>query len=287
MVSIRGAVPMGKAVRISFIHKWNANAASYRYRAMIPARELGAEMNDLTADVLVFAKPQPEEVKEIRSGSVVDICDDWLREYPWYADMCAAADAITCPTQEMARLLSMHGFSATVIPDPYEFAEADPHCGGNNLLWFGHGTNIEDYLRVRPQLEGFPRRAVSNVQGTIPWSIPTLLSEMARADIVIIPKYAEYKSSNRAVEAIRRGCFVVAEPHPSLSNIPGIWQGNLREGIEWASGHPQEANDRTRQAQIFVSRFRSASRISTAWKTTCEAVWDSTSAAGIGTGTDG
>jgi hypothetical protein len=274
-------------MRVSFIHKWNAHAASYRYRASIPAREMGAAINDLTADVLVFAKPQPEEVKEIRSGSVVDICDDWFDEYPWYTPMARAADAITCPTEKMAERLKQRGFNATVIPDPYEFAEAEPHYNGNNLLWFGHGMNIDDFLRAKSQIVGYPYRVVSNVPGTIQWSTPVLLNELEKADIVVIPKCAEYKSANRAVEAIRRGCFVVANSHPSLADIPGIWIGDLREGIEWASRNPQEASDWTRRAQNFVSCQYSPQRISTAWKKTCEAVWDSTSDAGIGTGMDG
>jgi hypothetical protein len=271
-------------MRISFVHKWNANAASYRYRAMIPAREMGASMNDLTADVLIFAKPQPEEVSEIRRGSVVDFCDDWFDEYPWYGKMLTFADAVTCPTMEMARRIKQRGYNATVIPDPYEFAESEPHCGGNNLLWFGHGTNIDDLWAARQQLKGYPLRVVSNVAGAIKWSIPTLLDEMSKADIVIIPKYADYKSSNRAVEAIRRGCFVVAEPHPSLNIIPGIWIGDLREGIEWASRNQQEANNRTGKAQSFASKSHSPSRISSAWRMICEEVSGCTLDAGTSIG---
>ena len=48
----------------------NALSGANRYRVQIPAREMGASMNDLTADVLIFAKPQPEEVKEVRRRAV-------------------------------------------------------------------------------------------------------------------------------------------------------------------------------------------------------------------------
>jgi len=246
-------------------------------------------MNDLTADVLVFAKPQPEEVCEIGLATharrvVVDFCDDWFNEYPWYGKMLSMADAVTCPAPEMARRIPV---PATVIPDPYEFTEAAPHCAGSKLLWFGHGTNLKDLDVARPLLEGFPLRVVSNVAGTTLWSIPTLLNEMKNADIVVIPKYAAYKSSNRAVESIRRGCFVVAEPHPSLEELPGIWIGNLREGIEWASQYPKEANNRTREAQSFISSRFSPRRISSAWRRICEAGSDSISGVGSGTGMDG
>ena len=44
-------------MRISFVHAGDASWASYRYRASRPAAALGASLNDLTADVLVFCKP--------------------------------------------------------------------------------------------------------------------------------------------------------------------------------------------------------------------------------------
>ncbi len=50
---------------ISFCHYGNPNMASYRYRAMIPARALGAAINDPSADVIIFAKPIDQDVQHI------------------------------------------------------------------------------------------------------------------------------------------------------------------------------------------------------------------------------
>jgi hypothetical protein len=250
-------------------------------------------VNDLAANVLVFCKPQRQEVIEARVAIskgkriVVDICDDWLKEYPWYMEMIRMADAVTCPTHEMANRIYARGTEPTIIPDPYEFEQAEPHCAGNRLLWFGHGTNIADLKAALPLLLSYPLRVVSNIPGTIPWSVPTLLDEMAHADIAVFPRYALYKSSNRAIEAIRRGCFVVAEPHPSLEGIPGIWVGNLKGGIEWASRNQGEANRMTGEAQNFASKYHSPSRIGSAWKTICEAVSDCISVAGTSVGKAG
>ena len=277
-------------MRISFINRLGQGAASYRYRAMIPAKAIGATINDLTADVLIYAKPQPwelEEVSQLKGKKIiVDICDNWIYR-TYYRKMMDLADAITCPTKVMKEIISSYGYSAHVIPDPYEFQETEPHCNGSNVLWFGHGVNIDDLKALKPQLNGVSLRVVSNTGTAIPWSIPTLLRELGNADIVIIPSYAPYKSANRAIEAIRRGCFVVAEPHPSLIEIPGVWKGDIREGIEWATNNQGKANEWTKKAQAYCSKTYSPETSRSAWKKICREVSGSTSEADCRTGTDG
>jgi hypothetical protein len=255
---------------ISFLHPWDARAASYRYRAQIPAKVIGATVNDPTADVLVYAKPQPWDAEEIRAMTgkriVADVCDDYTR-HRWFQNVLKAAQAITCSTVELRRRLESFGFVATHIDDPYECDEAMPHCAGDRILWFGHSLNLYSLEGKRISR---PVRVVSNRPGTIPWSIPTLLKELALADIVIVPETSRFKSPNRTVEAIRRGCFVVAEPHPALNQIPGIWIGDLNDGIEWASTHQQEANEWTKTAQEYCSEIHSPARCGEAWKRICE-----------------
>ena len=285
---------LAKPLSVSFIHKGGPGMASFRYRAEIPCMELAnSGINDHGADVLIFSKPMENEVSEAKAALaagkrvIVDFCDDHF-DWPHYRQMLALADAVTCPTTEMAKLIKDTGLrdDAVVIDDPYEFEQAAPHCAGNKLLWFGHAVNYGSLERVRPRLEGFPLRIVSNVEGTIPWSTETLLREMGDADIVVLPANALYKSANRAVEAVRRGCFVVAEPHPSLVKFPGIWVGDLREGIEWASQNHAEANSRTLAAQSYVAKAFSPTTLAFAWKTVISAP-RSTSAPVRSTGTDG
>lgn len=257
---------------ISFIHRGGPAMASYRYRAAIPARELGATMNDLTADVLVFSKPAPEEVEEAALARaagktvIVDICDDHFDASPHYHRIAAVASAVTCPTVVMAEVIGRKtGRAAIVIADPYEYPEVLPHCRGNKALWFGHAVNIASLTRVLPKIAG-PLRAVSNVPWAEPWSPDAMLRAFSWADIVILPATADYKSPNRAVEAIRQGCFVVAEPHPSINNFPGIWIGDIKEGIEWAQQNQQSANERTAQAQSFIRSEYSPKTVASAWK---------------------
>lgn len=264
--------PVPENDRVSFIHSGGPDMASYRYRAMIPALEMGASINDLTASTLIFAKPQAAELMQmsraIRQGQrvIVDFCDDHF-EWMHYTEALRIADAVTCPTEELAkRIKEVCGREATVIPDPYEYPEEAPHCDGGKLLWFGHETNRPSLQRVMPDLYEYPLRIVSNFPGSIPWSVATMLEEFKRADIVIIPATEAYKSANRAVEAIRQGCFVVAEPHPALNDIPGIWIGNIKKGIEWAKHYSLEARQALSSSQSHV-REKYAPKIVTAmWK---------------------
>jgi uncharacterized Rossmann fold enzyme len=264
-----------KPLRISFIHKGGPGMASYRYRAQIPAGELAnASVNDHTADVLIFAKPMPEEVEEVKKAKsegkrvIVDFCDPHFHR-PHYLEMAKLADAVSCPTEKMAEIVKAEtGKTAAVIADPYEFAESLPHCNGTKLLWFGHGSNLQSLGRLIPDLAGkYPLKVVSNVAGTIPWSLETMYREFQDADIVILPATAEYKSANRAIEAVRQGCFVVAEPHPSLESLPGIWIGDIKEGIEWSIHHPEEVRRWISEAQSYITEKYSPRTLAYAWRT--------------------
>ena len=257
--------------RVSFIHAMDEDQASYRYRAQIPAAYLDYPMNDFTADTLVFSKPQPHELMQMARAKargawvVVDFCDDHF-DWMHYAEALRMADAVTCNTEVMAERIKELGREAAVIGDPYEYTKLMPHCRGANLLWFGHSVNRDSLARIMPELNGFPLRVVSNMDGAIPWSKETMLREFITADIVVIPATDRYKSNNRTLESIRQGCFVVAEEHPSLTDIPGIWIGDIREGIEWAMQNPQLANDRTLKAQKYVETRYSPQTLTAAWR---------------------
>ena len=269
-VELQGLIDNNKTQnkRTSFIHWGDKTIASWRYRAQIPS-EGWATLNDFTADTLIFAKPEANELMHMARAKargawvVVDFCDDHF-DWVHYKEALRLADAVTCPTEAMAQIIKKHGRDAMVIADPYEYPEAKPHYNGVNLLWYGHGVNKKSLERIMPDLEGYPLRVVSNFGGTIPWSHETMLEEFARADIVIIPKTEEYKSPNRAIEAIRQGCFVVAEPQPSLKDFP-IWLGNIKKGIEWTK--QQNVNELIFKAQKFVTELYTPKILIDKWKT--------------------
>tara|TARA_R110000868_G_scaffold176513_3_gene414239 strand:- start:10078 stop:11724 length:1647 start_codon:yes stop_codon:yes gene_type:complete len=276
--------------RVSFIHWGSDKDASYRYRARTPAQELGASLNDFTADTLVFSKPQADELMKMARAKargawvVVDFCDDHF-DWVHYKDALKLADAVTCPTQAMADRIKELGRDASVIPDPYEYTHMLPHCNGINLLWYGHGVNRASLQRILPDIDGYPLRVVSNFGGTIPWSHETMLREFAMADMVLIPFTEKYKSNNRTLEAIMQGCFVVAEPHPALEGIPGIWIGNIKEGIEWTRQNLAAARLKTSEAQKYVMDEYSPKTLGAMWRKAIQR--PTTSAVAPKNGTDG
>ncbi len=254
---------------VSFIHAW-PESASYRYRAKIPAEQLGASINDLSASVWVIAKPDCVTVDQVQGALdqnkkvIIDFCDDHF-ERKQYQVLLKMASEVTCSTQNMAERIQKLGRIAYVIPDPYFMPEQPPHCQGNKILWYGHASNRYSFERVFPSICYYPIRVVSNAPGDVTWKEQDMAGEFARADIVILPATASYKSPNRAIEAIRQGCFVVAEPHPSLMDFPGIYIGNIKEGIEWAIQNLEEANRRTLDAQSYVSRTFTPRIVACAW----------------------
>ena len=257
--------------RVSFIHAGDSSFASWRYRADIPARGLSATLNDHTAGTLIFTKPRADELMQMALAKargawvVADFCDDHF-EWPHYQEALRVADAVTCPTEEMARLIALRGRVASVVPDPFEYPLCAPHCAGTRLLWYGSKVNGSSLHRILPELEGYELAVVSNLEGAIPWSRETMLRQFAIADIVVIPATAAYKSANRAIEAIRQGCFVVAEPHPAISGIPGVWLGNIKEGVEWAKSNQKQARLNTLKAQAFVRKKYSPLICTRAWR---------------------
>lgn len=257
---------------VSFCHIGSSKMASYRYRCAMPAKELGAKVNDPAAEVLIFCKPDKQDVpyaEKARADGrkvIVDVCDMHFN-LKHYVLLMKMADVVTCPTKWFAQFLREdYGIEAQVIPDPYEYPQLLPHCAGDNLLWYGHGLNFDSLMRIAPTILEYPLKIVSNFDGAIPWSTEEMLRQFLAADIVLMPETAPYKSPNRTVEAIRQGCFVVAEPHPALNDFPGIWIGNIRKGIEWAKSNLEEANERTRIAQNFISRTFAPQIAAVAWR---------------------
>lgn len=261
-----------KLKTVSFMHSGGADMASFRYRAAIPARELGVGLNDTSADILIFSKPVVNDLHIARTAKdagkkiVVDFCDDHF-DWDLYQQMPLLADVIVCPTAAMQEIIRKEfGKMAVVIDDPHEFEQETPHCAGTNLLWFGHASNLHSLRRIRDKLTPYDLRIVSNSEGCMPWSLDAMRAHFKWADIFVLPATKDYKSCNRAVEAIRQGCFVVAESHPSLVDIPGIYIGDIDEGIEWAKLHPLTANQRTKEAQKYVAKRFAPKTVASAWR---------------------
>jgi hypothetical protein len=286
--------PHAENGRVSFIHAGGEGWASYRYRGLLLCDELGATMNDYDASTLIFIKPQgPEllalaEAKHRGQRVIVDFCDDHF-DWVFYQEFLRLADLVTCPTPTMAERIKnvpFHGREAVVIPDPYEFPQEKPHCGGWNCLWFGNAVNQPSLLRIWDDIKDYPVRVVGNFENAIPWSHATMLREFKDADVVLMPATEDYKSANRTVEAIRQGCFVIAEPHPAINGFPGIWIGNIKEGLEWLKKQSVLGiQSRISLAQHYVTEEFTPKTVAAMWRNAIESL--TTSEADAPTGQDG
>ena len=147
-------------MRITFLGAANFKMASYRYRILMPAKELMAlgvdcsvmtSYDGLNSDIFVFSKhfsPDKDQaaVKKIKSPGfmaanqiaivaddrldpkiVFDVCDDHFDSDKFgshYRYMCKEADLIIASTDRMAEIIKAKtGRESVVIPDPYEFPE--------------------------------------------------------------------------------------------------------------------------------------------------------------------
>lgn len=246
--------------------------ASARYRGSIPEAELRRLGFPEGNDILICSKHGWDWSLTDGFGKIVfDMSDDHFHSAheAHYRSACEKADAITCPTPTMAKIIKAEtGRDATVIPDPYEQRETKAHVH-ESLLWYGHYTNAPDLERVLPTLAGMKIEIVSTIKGFTQWSPKAMDAAFSNAGLVIIPTgLSMAKSGNRAVEAIRRGLFVVANPLPAYSDL-GIWLGDIREGVNWALANRSEVIRRIKVSQDYVKHHYSPQRIGRMWAKVC------------------
>ena len=249
--------------------KFKENVASTRYRATIPERHLLANGFTHGKDIFICSKHGwPDELARGYKKIVFDVCDDhFLTQHePHYREWCKRADLIIVNSKAMQDIVSREtGREATLIPDPYEQPERRPRVHAR-LLWYGHASNAHDLERILPSLAGYDIELVSNIKGFTQWTPETMNTAFTRAGLVIIPTGKSIaKSGNRAIEAIRRGLYPIANPLPAYNDL-GIWQGDIAEGCKWALTHKGEVMKRIASMQEYVRNEYSPYRIGELWK---------------------
>ena len=273
--------------RIAWIHQ-PGKGATYRYRAVMPAAEVGkingfkTSVNAGEADILVFSKPIPYDIEMAKQAKaagckiVVDLADDHF-DNPTvsrvYHDVTRFADKVVTPTPVMAdRVKQRLGLSAEVIAEPYEFDELQPHANGEKYLWFGHKGNLKDIIPWKSVLDRLDFTVVSvpnqYFENTLQWSIETMEEQLALCNIVVLPtrKHAHYKSANRLINAIRMGCFVVADQHPAYKEFRRFaWTANFPTGMRWHKVYRDELNDMVSAGQDYIRDRYSPAAIGKQW----------------------
>ncbi len=166
------------------------------------------------------------------------------------------------------------------------------------LLWFGHMTNARSILEVLPELRALAREVPillecvsgpgSGLQSQVtrpresgsaalriiftPWSLEYMGAALQACDAVILPQASDdpkkrAKSSNRLVDAVHAGRFVVAHPIPSYQDFARFaWVGNsIGDGLRWLLGHPREALRRLEAGQAYIARHHSMDALAESW----------------------
>lgn len=262
---------MGSEKTVTFVN-FGENIASSRLRAKIPQAELAKMGIETGNDVIVYGKHIIENIPKWFKSTVFDICDNHFDSSvvgDYYHRHTNKADYVTCNTEAMQRVIKEKtGRESMVIPDPYE-SEEQPAGFGDGILWFGHESNlkhIEPYRYLKPRI----------LTGD-EWSRTKQLDLLSKCGIVLIPtdKTGFCKSSNRLVESVRNGRFVVAgddvESYREFSDL--MWIGDISSGIEWALGHPAQCIERVKECQERIRDKYSPETIGKHWKDALDMIW--------------
>lgn len=243
--------------------------------------------------------------------TLFDLSDDRLQE--WHGShlqrMIDQVDAVVTASPLLQQIVRDHSSrDSFVIGDPFEgpMGEARRSAQGPRLkaLWFGHPTNLESLYQALPVLfeagkktpidlriltervDGIERACKeSNSKHRhalslrfAEWSLAETWKSLANTDFVILPSLPDNrrllaKSTNRMVESLWAGCFVVAHPVPSYMEFKDwAWIGeDLAEGIAWMAENGAVLVDRVRAAQDYIASNYSPRRIAADWERALDA----------------
>jgi len=279
------------AKNVVWVHRFGDTLASYRYRAQIPCEQVAkingykTAMNDGEADIVVFSKPNADELPIARQAKadgakiVVDFADDHFQRDDTYHQFAEIADGIVCASDIMrGRIYDYVKRDSVSIPDPYEYEEVAPHADGDNYLWYGHVGNFPELISVMGVLGERKLRVVSGPQqipNVIRWSKESMVKAFQVSNIVILPTRgaADFKSANRLINAIRSGCFAVCMAHPSYKEFKDfVWVGNFPTGLKWTEHFRSELNERVSAGQAYVRKKYSPEAIGALWANYLESV---------------
>lgn len=274
--------------RVTFIHAGGADMASYRLRAAMPSAYCGyhSRLNARGADITVFSKPQPDEIvmfEQVQARgakAVVDICDDHFSHPKLgeiYVEMVQKADAVVCPTAEMARRIrQVAERDAQVIPDTWENS-GQPHAEGGKFLWLGHQLNLPEILPYVPMLKRYDMAyctGPNEVMEYIPWSSAAQEDLLRQRNVVILPsKEQTYKSANRLINAIMAGCFVIASKIDINKEFRHFcYLGPVKGGLQFVDAYKNELNAFVRAGQQYIQQHYSPETLGRKWKSVFDSI---------------
>ncbi len=240
-------------MNVSYVTTGNDNIASFRYRILSPAQNLGKHLIILSvsslarkeSEVVVFSKHWTyndwsyANFCKLRGQKVIfDVCDDHFegKMSDHYRRMSDVADTITCNSYEMAEVIKEKvDRDAIVIPDPVLSPQLsyDPDMP-TSLCWYGQSMNIHGLYDVYTEDCTYPLEIVlpSNVQPPAYFQAPqirwtpwhkNIIPDLAERNTVAVLPYRQgkaAKSANRVLEALQCGMVVLTDPIPSVQELP-------------------------------------------------------------------
>jgi len=240
-------------MNVSYVTTGNDNIASFRYRILSPAQNLGkhliipnvSSLARKESEVVVFSKHWTyndwsyAKFCKLRGQKVIfDVCDDHFegKMSDHYRRMSDVADTITCNSYEMAEIIrDKMDRDAVVIPDPVLSPQLsyDPSIP-TSLCWYGQSMNIHGLYDVYTEDCTYPLEIVlpSNVQPPAyfqapqirwtPWHKDIIPSLAERNTVAVLPyrQGKAAKSANRVLEALQCGMIVLTDPIPSVQELP-------------------------------------------------------------------
>lgn len=202
-------------------------------------------------DVLIFQKVYcTQDYKfpaEFENTTILDICDPDWKDFANVRETVEAVDAVTCPTEPMAKFLrQMTDKPVVVIPDRFDLEaipEPKKHKGDiKKVVWFGYSHNSDPLEYAMPTLVRMDLEltVISN-QDPMVWrwaseqykekytfvkyDEQTIYQELQKADVCILPKgnrpEDRFKSNNKTIKAQLAGLPVATNSDELEALITG------------------------------------------------------------------
>lgn len=240
-------------INVSYVTTGNDNIASFRYRILSPAQNLGrhlivpsiGSLAKKESDIVIFSKHWTyndwsyAKFCKLRKQKVIfDVCDDHFegKFSDHYRRMLDVADTITCNSYEMAEVIKEKvDRDVVIIPDPVLSPQLpyNPNTAVG-LCWYGQSMNIHGLYDVYTPDCTYPLEIVipGNVQPPAHFQAPwiewtpwqkDIIPLLAERNTVAVLPYRQgkvAKSANRVLEALQCGMVVLTDPIPSVQELP-------------------------------------------------------------------
>lgn len=167
---------------------------------------------------------------------ILDICDPmWLEDYN-VVETCNAMDAVTCPTEALAKFIRQFHSNVVVIPDRFDveiIPKPKRHTKkAKNVVWFGYshnaellkpamalieelGLNLTIIANDDPIVNRWGHRNKEDWYTFIKYDEETIYDELQKCDFAIFPDGFRpedaFKSNNKTIKANLAGLPVAKD----------------------------------------------------------------------------